>query len=538
MINAWFARCTPGRGTGTIASASQKPTMPDPQPRHIVLILGDQLDPNSEALDGFDPARDRIWMAEVPEEATHVWSHKARIALFLAAMRHHAKALRARDWPVDYLRLGEHPHSSLATALGHTLGQVCPQRLVMVRAGDWRVQQAIETTARSAGVALEVRPDRHFIAPPQAFAAWAGGRRELRLEYWYRELRRQSGLLMEGERHAGGRWNYDAENRKAFAASGPGNLPAPLAFPPDLITTEVLDLVERHFPDHPGRLDAFDWPLTPAQARAALDDFIAHRLTHFGDYQDAMWRGEPWLYHSRLSAALNLKLIDPLSVCRAAEAAWLSGQAPLAATEGFIRQILGWREYVHGLYWLWMPDWLTWNALDAHADLPAFFWTGETDMACLREVISQTLQYGHAHHIQRLMVTGLYALLLGVEPRQVHAWYLAIYVDAVEWVELPNVLGMSQHADGGRMASKPYIASGKYIQRMSDYCRACRYRPDRALGEDACPFTTLYWDFLDRHAGRFRGHPRLGQQVRNLDRMSAEKRTLIRAAAEKLRCAP
>lgn len=512
--------------------------MPEPKLRHIVLILGDQLDPNSAALDGFDATRDRIWMAEVPEEATYVRSHKARIALFLAAMRHYAEEMRARGWPVDYLRLGEHPHRSLTAALGHTLAQARPQRLVMVQAGDWRVQQAIETTARLSGVALEVRPDRHFIAPPQAFAAWASGRRELRLEYWYRQLRRQTGLLMDGDRPAGGRWNYDAENRKAFAAAGPGNLPKPLAFPPDPITTEVLNLVKHHFPDHPGRLEAFDWPLTPAQAQAALDDFVTHRLPHFGDYQDAMWCDQPWLYHSRLSAALNLKLIDPLSVCRAAEAAWRSGEVPLASAEGFIRQILGWREYVHGLYWLWMPKWLTWNALNAQANLPAFYWTGATDMACLREVIGQTLQYGYAHHIQRLMVTGLYALLLGVQPRQVHAWYLAIYVDAVEWVELPNVLGMSQYADGGRMASKPYIASGKYIQRMSNYCRACRYRPDRALGEAACPFTTLYWDFLDRHAGRFRSHPRLGQQVRNLDRMSARERAQIRAAAEKLRCAP
>lgn len=512
--------------------------MPEPKLRHIVLILGDQLDPNSAALDGFDATRDRIWMAEVPEEATYVRSHKARIALFLAAMRHYAEEIRARGWSVDYLRLGEHPHRSLTAALGHTLAQARPQRLVMVRAGDWRVQQAIETTARLSGVALEVRPDRHFIAPPQAFAAWASGRRELRLEYWYRQLRRQTGLLMDGDRPAGGRWNYDAENRKAFAAAGPDNLPKPLAFPPDPITTEVLNLVKRHFPDHPGRLEAFDWPLTPAQAQAALDDFVTHRLPHFGDYQDAMWCGQPWLYHSRLSAALNLKLIDPLSVCRAAEAAWRLGEVPLASAEGFIRQILGWREYVHGLYWLWMPRWLTWNALNAQANLPAFYWTGATDMACLREVIGQTLQYGYAHHIQRLMVTGLYALLLGVQPRQVHAWYLAIYVDAVEWVELPNVLGMSQYADGGRMASKPYIASGKYIQRMSNYCRACRYRPDRALGEAACPFTTLYWDFLDRHAGRFRRHPRLGQQVRNLDRMSAKERAQIRAAAEKLRCAP
>jgi len=503
--------------------------------RHLVLVLGDQLDPASAALDGFDPMRDRIWMAEVPEESNQVWSHKARIALFLAAMRHHAQAIRARGWPLDYLRLGDHPHTSLAAALGHTLAQACPQRLIMVQAGDWRVQQAVETVARVAGIALEIRPDRHFVSSPEAFAAWARGRRELRLEYWYRELRRKTGLLMQGAQPAGGRWNYDAENRKSFGRAGPGALPAPLALPPDALTREVLRDVERAFPDHPGHLERFDWPLTPAQAHAALDDFIEHRLPHFGDYQDAMWTDAPWLYHSRLSAALNLKLIDPMTVCRAAEAAWRSGRAPLAAVEGFIRQILGWREYVRGLYWLWMPDWLVWNALEADAELPDFYWTGRTEMACLHAAITQTLELGYAHHIQRLMVTGLYALLLGVKPRQVHAWYLAVYVDAVEWAELPNVLGMSQHADGGRMASKPYIASGKYIQRMSNYCAGCRYKPDQAVGALACPFTTLYWAFLDRHAERYRNHPRLGQQVRNLDRMSMEKRALIRTAAEKLR---
>mgnify|MGYP005835336557 FL=1 len=512
--------------------------MPDTQTHHLVLILGDQLDPASAALDGFEPACDRLWIAEVPEESTHVWSHKARIALFLAAMRHFAEAMRALGWPLDYLRLGEHPFVSLAEALGQSLAQARPQRLVMVRAGDWRVQQTIEAVARAAGVALEVRADRHFIAGPEAFAAWARGRRELRLEYWYREMRRQTGLLMQGDQPAGGRWNFDADNRKAFGPAGPGDLPTPRGFPPDAVATDVLRLVESQFPHHPGRLDRFDWPLTPAQAKAALDDFIAIRLPHFGDYQDAMWTGEPWLYHSRLSAALNLKLIDPMTVCRAAEAAWRSGHAPLAAVEGFIRQILGWREYVHGLYWLWMPEWLNWNALDAQADLPAFYWTGETDMACLRAAIGQTLDYGYAHHIQRLMVTGLYALLAGVKPRQVHDWYLAVYVDAVEWVELPNVLGMSQHADGGRMASKPYIASGKYIQRMSNYCATCRYRPDRAVGPDACPLTTLYWAFLDRHAERFRRHPRLGQQVRNLERMPPEKRAQIRVAAERLRALP
>jgi deoxyribodipyrimidine photolyase-related protein len=501
------------------------------RPRHLVVVLGDQLDPHGAALDGFDPARDRVWMAEVAEESTHVPAHRARIALFLAAMRHYADGLRARGWPVDYLALEKHDFPGLAAALADSLARLRPQRVVWVRPGEHRVWRALAEVVRAAGVTLEERGERHFIATPEDFGAWAEDRRELRLEYWYRLLRRKTGLLMDGDQPAGGRWNFDADNRQAFGREGPGPLTAPRPFSPDATTREVLDLVARRFADHPGGLARFDWPVTPEQAWAALDDFIVHRLPRFGAYQDALWAGEPWLYHSRLSAALNLKLIDPMTVCRAAEAAWRGGHAPLAAVEGFVRQILGWREYVRGLYWRWMPDWLDWNALDAHAPLPAFYWTGETDMACLADAIGQTLEYGYAHHIQRLMVTGLYALLLGVEPRQVHAWYLAVYVDAVEWVELPNVLGMSQHADGGRMASKPYIASGKYLQRMSNYCATCRYRPDQAAGTDACPFTTLYWDFLDRHAQRFAGHPRLGQQVRNLERMAPAARAEIRRAA-------
>ncbi len=503
--------------------------------RHLVVILGDQLDRDSAALDDFDPTRDRIWMAEVAEESSHVPSHKARIALFLSAMRHFADDLRTRGWPLDYLALDKHGFPSLAAALSDSLARLQPEQVILVRPGDYRVQAALIDAVQVAGLDWEERPDRHFISSPAAFADWATDRRELRLEYWYRHLRRKTRLLMEGDQPAGGRWNFDADNRQAFSKNGPGPLPAPRAFPPDPTTQEVLDLVAQRFADHPGSLAHFDWPVTPAQAREALDDFIEHRLPGFGAHQDAIWAGEPWLYHSRLSAALNLKLIDPMTVCQAAEAAWREGRAPLAAAEGFIRQILGWREYVHALYWRWMPDWLDWNALDAHAPLPEFFWTGETEMACLRDAVTQTLEYGYAHHIQRLMVTGLYALLLGVEPRQIHAWYLAVYVDAVEWVELPNVLGMSQHADGGRMASKPYIASGKYIQRMSNHCVGCRYRPDQAIGTQACPFTTLYWDFLDRHADRFASHPRLGQQVRNLERMSPAKREEIRATAARHR---
>ena len=297
----------------------------------------------------------------------------------------------------------------------------------------------------------------------------------------------------------------------------------------------MLTEVGEKLPDRAGNLARFDWPVTAAEAELALDDFIEHRLPLFGVYQDAMWQHEPWLYHSRLSAALNLKLLDPRRVVAAALGAHERGHAPLSAVEGFVRQILGWREFVRGLYWHSMPAYAGRNALGATAELPAFYWTADTDAACLRDALTQTLELGYAHHIQRLMVTGLYALLLGVEPRAVHEWYLAVYVDAVEWVELPNVLGMSQYADGGLLASKPYIASGRYIDRMSNHCSACRFRPERASGEDACPFTTLYWDFLDRHAARFRRHPRLGQQVRNLDRMAQADLAAIRSAAHRLR---
>jgi deoxyribodipyrimidine photolyase-related protein len=272
--------------------------------------------------------------------------------------------------------------------------------------------------------------------------------------------------------------------------------------------------------------------VTRDQALTALADFVEHRLPEFGRYQDAMWTGEPWLFHSRLSAAMNLKLLDPREVIAAAEDAYHAKHVPLASAEGFIRQILGWREYVRGIYWHFMPQYVERNALDAHRPLPAFYWTGDTDLNCVRHAVRQTLERGYAHHIQRLMVTGLLALLLGVEPREVHAWYLAVYVDAVEWVELPNTLGMSQFADGGVMASKPYVASGKYIQRMSNYCRGCRYDPTAATGETACPFTTLYWDFLRRHARLLSANPRMTMQLKNLERLGKGEQNAIEQQAD------
>ena len=510
--------------------------MPEPL-RHLVLVLGDQLDLDSSAFDGFDPALDAAWMAEAAEESTHVWSSQPRIALFLAAMRHFAEALREHGRPLHYRRLDDAGTAdSLAAQLRADLQRLRPARLVLTRPGDWRVLQALQAVADEAGLPMELREDRHFYTTPGDFAAHAQGRRSLRMEFFYREQRQRHDVLMDGRQPLGGQWNFDVDNREAFGPQGPGfDLPQPPRFEPDALTREVIALVRARFGSHPGRLDSFAWPLTRAQALQAMDAFMRERLPLFGPYQDAIWPGEPWLYHAQLSAALNLKLLTPQEVVAAAEAEVRAGRVPLASGEGFIRQILGWREYVRGIYWTQMPGYAQANALDAHEDLPAWYWTGDTDMACLRDAIGQTLEHGYAHHIQRLMVTGLYALLLGVEPAQVHAWYLSVYVDAVEWVELPNTLGMSQYADGGLMASKPYIASGRYIERQSPACRSCRYRPDQRTGPQACPFTTLYWDFLLRHESRFAAHPRLAQQVRNAARLDPAEQAAIRQGAHALR---
>ncbi len=508
--------------------------------RDLVLVLGDQLDLDAAAFDGFDAAQDAVWMAEVAEESTHVWSSQPRIALFLAGMRHFAEALREAGRPLHYRRLDDPAtHESLAAQLAADIAALQPRRLVLTRPGDWRVLQALEGVAREAGLPCELREDRHFFTTPADFAAHARGRKGLRMEYFYREQRRRFGILMDGAQPGqplGGEWNYDTENRQAFGPDGPGfDLPRPPRFEPDAITREVIALVRERFATHPGRLDAFAWSLTRAQALQALDAFVSERLPLFGPWQDAIWPGEPWLYHAQLSAALNLKLLTPQEVVAAAEREVRAGRVPVASGEGFIRQILGWREYVRGIYWTRMPAYAEGNALDARHDLPAFYWTGDTDMACLRDAVQQTLEHGHAHHIQRLMVTGLFALLYGVDPRQVHGWYLSVYVDAVEWVELPNTIGMSQYADGGLMASKPYIASGKYIARQSPLCGRCRYRPDQRVGAQACPFTTLYWDFLLRHEARFADHPRLALQVRGLARVDAAERERIRAQADAIR---
>ncbi len=504
--------------------------------RHLVIVLGDQLDAGAAAFDGFDAARDAVWMAEAAEESTHVWSSQPRIAIFLSAMRHFAEALREAGRPLHYQRLDDaQAHATLAESLQSAIAQLQPAALVMTAPGDARVLASLRAVGKRAGLVLDIREDRHFFSAVHDFAAHAKGRKQLRMEYFYREMRRQHAVLMDGDEPAGGQWNFDADNRESFGKGGPGAVPARARFEPDAITREVIALVQQRFAEHPGSLASFAWAVTRQQALHALERFIDERLPQFGRWQDALWPREAWLWHSHLSTALNLKLLTAREVVAAAEAAYRTGHVPLQSAEGFIRQILGWREYVRGIYWTQMPAYVELNALDAHEPLPPFYWNAKTDMACMADAIGQTLEHGYAHHIQRLMVTGLYALLHGVQPKQVHEWYLAVYVDAVEWVELPNTLGMSQAGDGGLMASKPYIASGKYIERQSggSLCAGCRYKPGERVGERACPFTTLYWDFLSRHEVMLAKNPRTVMQVRNLARVATDERARIaqRAAA-------
>ena len=502
------------------------------QLRHLVIILGDQLNEDASALSDFDPKQDAIWMTEVEEESTHVMSSKQRTTVFLSAMRHFAARLKQRGWSVIYSALDAPQNSgTLAGELGKAILQTQPHKLVMTAPGEWRVLKSLRTVAHTHGLTLEVRDDTHFFSTVREFAQHARDRKQLRLEFFYREMRQKTGILMDGKKPLGGQWNFDADNRASFGKKGPGLLPKPSRFEPDATTHDIIRLVNQRFAHHAGSLESFGWPVTREHALLALAEFISHRLPSFGLYQDAMWEGEVWLYHSHLSCALNLKLLNPREVIAAAEEAFHNGHAPLPAVEGFVRQILGWREYVRGIYWTHMPDYADRNEWHAQASLPEFYWTGQTEMACLRDAIHQTLAHGYAHHIQRLMVTGLYALLFGVNPKEVHQWYLGVYVDAVEWVELPNTLGMSQFADGGLMASKPYVASGNYIHRMSNHCKGCRFNPAESTGTSACPFTTLYWDYLITHSDKLATHSRMLMQLKHLNKLSQEEREAIRAQA-------
>jgi deoxyribodipyrimidine photolyase-related protein len=513
--------------------------------RHLVLVLGDQLDETSSAFDNFDPTQDVILMIESVEESTHVWSHKIRTTLFLSAMRHFSALLTERGWNVDYRGLDTHGDLTLAAGLTAAVKQHQPARVIGVDPGDFRVRQDLDAAtkviadqAMSEGAAdfdrlIEWREDRHFLCSLPQFKKWAGKSTHLRMEFFYRQMRKQYKVLMDdaGE-PVGGQWNFDAENRKSFGKAGPKNVPVPPNYKPDAITEQVIKMVNEKFVGHPGHLEQFNWPTTRSQALEALESFINDRLPGFGPHEDAMWTNLDFGWHSLLSSSLNLKLLHPLEVILAAETAWKEKSLDLASVEGFIRQILGWREFMRGVYFTDMPTLKAANHYQHQNALPAWYWTGDTRMNCMQQAIGQTLANGYSHHIQRLMLTGMFGVTAQIEPQQVCDWYLAVYVDAVEWVELPNTAGMALFANGGRFTSKPYIASGAYVKRMSNYCSGCKYEPETRSGPNACPMTTLYWNFLDTHESSFSNNPRTALMVKNLQRMSAEERQAVRTSAD------
>ncbi len=531
------------------SSVPSKRRQPEPNQARLAIIFGDQLDLDAAIIHTLGPD-DTVLMMEVSAESRHVPSHTQRTALFLSAMRHFAAELTRRKTRLRYISLDDPENTgSFETEIARAVVALEPSEIVCTHPGEWRVLAMLERIRDSTGIPLMIVPDEHFLTTPDEFAAWAKGRTALTMEFFYREQRRKTGYLMEGTgksaKPAGGTWNFDKVNRLPFGKKGPEPRPRPpLSFKPDETTHAVLAAMKRVLPDLPGRAESFAWPLTREQALFALDDFITHRLARFGPFEDAMWSGEPTLYHSTLSSALNLKLLNPRECCERAIEAYRAGKAPLQSVEAFVRQISGWREFIRGVYWLEGPTYADRNGLDQRGELPHSYWTADTDMACMKACIGQVLDTGFGHHIQRLMVTGNFALISGVHPRAVSDWYLGMFVDGVDWVTLPNALGMVMHADRreqaakgttGLVGTKPYAASGKYIQRMSNYCSGCRYDPAERSGPTACPVTVFYWDFLIRTRHKLAQNQRLAMILKNVDRMTPQARTQITIDANLLR---
>ena len=496
----------------------------------LVVIFGDQLTQNLSALREADRDTDVVLMAELREETSYVRHHKKKIAFVFSAMRHFAKELRNAGWTVDYVPLGcRNNTGTFSGEVERAAARHSARAIIMTQPGEWRLAEDVSTWERQFGIKVRIVDDDRFICSIEEFQEWAKGRKQIRLENFYRQMRRKTGLLMDGEQPAGGRWNYDKENRKRLPSGFP--VPSVKSFRPDQITREVLSLVGENFPDHFGALTPFELAVTRRDAETAFDDFVQNRLGLFGDYQDAIADGQPFLFHSLSAMHFNNGLLDPLESCRKVEQAYHSGQVPLNSAEGFIRQIIGWREFIRGIYWLKMPRYQDENYFEHERRLPEFYWTGKTDMACLAEAITQPRQLAYAHHIQRLMVTGNFAMLAGIDPYALHQWYLAVYLDAYEWVELPNTIGMSQFADGGVLASKPYAASGRYIEKMSDHCTRCRFNVKQRSGSGACPFNVLYWDFIARNREKLSSNGRMGLIYGVWDKMSDAEQRNIRQTA-------
>ena len=501
---------------------------------NTVWILGDQLSPEPAALAKADRAKTCVLMVESKARGLVHRYHKIKLALVYSAMRHYAAELRTCGWRVDYYPL--EGALTFEEASRRHVETHQPEKFILAEPNSHFETDALLKLGRKLRVPVEFVPTAQFLLHRRDFAASARDSQHLLMENHYRRMRKRFGFLMrEDNEPEGGAWNFDAENRQTFTAWQKAGRPRGRTAPgenPDEISREVIALVEREFPDHPGRAADLWLPVDRVGAQRWLRRFIAERLPHFGAYEDMMAEGEPVLFHSVLTPMLNLGLLTPRECVEAAIAAYHAGHAPLNSVEGFVRQIIGWREFINGVYWLRGPEYRELNALGADRPLPAWLYTGETSMNCLRHVVRQTLALGYNHHIQRLMVLGNFFLIAGIRPQEALRWYLEMYVDAYDWVMGPNVIGMALHADGGFMATKPYAATSTYIRKMSNYCTGCRFDPDQKTGPDACPFNYLYWDFIDRHADRFANNPRMRMIVNGWMKRSMRDQDAVRASAE------
>ena len=498
--------------------------------RSIIVILGDQLTCNISSLRNCNKQQDIILMCEILEECTTPKHHKKKIAFTLSCMRHFATELKEQGFNVCYVKLDDakNTHSFKSEILRATK-KYNSQKVIITYPGEYRVLQSLNSL-RSEGIDLQLQEDDRFLCSREQFQDFARGRKSLLMESFYRQMRLKYDVLMDKGKPIGGKWNYDAENRKPPKKNM--KIPKYYQSEPDEITKTVINLVNEKFPNHFGDIEPFYFAVNKSQAMAAFEKFINERLANFGNYQDAMIEGEDFMFHSHVGFYLNNGLLDALQSIKLVESEYYKGKITINSAEGFIRQILGWREYIRGIYWLKMPEYKQLNFLDPNNKLPEFYWNGNTKMNCIKECVRSTKQNAYAHHIQRLMVLGNFALIAGVNPDEVNEWYLLVYADAYEWVELPNVSGMVLFADGGILATKPYAASGSYINKMSDYCRNCSYDVKEKNGKDACPFNYLYWNFLIKNKDLLSKNHRMAMIYRTLEKFDKEKIANIKSDSQ------